>query len=173
LAPSNAAFSLRSILQHDSNVDVKMAEVVSADLNTRTIKTSDGKMYQGDFLILAAGSQVNFFGTQGASQYAFPLYSLQDAESLRSHILALLESTARDPSLIDKRALTFVIVGAGPTGTETAGTLGEIPHALNEIYKNVNLGRVEVHLVDLVHNVLNAFLRNPNRMSQRCWRNMA
>ena len=70
-----------------------MAEVVSADLITRTIRTADGKTYQGDYLVLAAGSQVNFFGTPGADKYAYPLYSLRDAELLRSRILTLLSQS--------------------------------------------------------------------------------
>ena len=79
LAPSNAAFSLRNVLQRHSNVDVKMGEVVSIDLETRTAETAEGQRYQGDYLVLAAGSQANFFGTPGADN---PLYSLHDAESL-------------------------------------------------------------------------------------------
>ena len=117
LAPDNAAFSLRSLLSGHANVDVKMAEVVLADLNTRTVKTADGKTYQGDFLVLAAGAQANFFGTLGADKHTYPLYSLRDAELLRSRILMLLESVDRDPSLIDQGALNFVVVGAGPTGS--------------------------------------------------------
>src|ERR1035438_5893534 len=80
LAPSNAAFSLRAVLRNDPNVDVKMTEVVSVDLDTRTVATTEGQKYQGDFLVLAAGSQANFFGTPGADKNSYPLYSLHDAE---------------------------------------------------------------------------------------------
>src|SRR5271165_6412020 len=72
LAPSNAAFSLRNVLQHHSNVDVKLGEVVSVDLKTRTAETAEGQKYQGDFLVLAAGSQANFFGTPGADKHSYP-----------------------------------------------------------------------------------------------------
>ena len=126
LTPSNAAFNLRGILKEHSNVDVVMTEVVSADLTTRTAVAADGQKYQGDFLVLAAGSQANFFGTPGADQNSYPLYSLHDAERLRSHILAMLESAERDPSLVEKGALNFVIVGAGPTGAEMAGAFGDM-----------------------------------------------
>ena len=103
-----------------------MTEVVSVDLGTRIVQTADGQQYQGDFLVLAAGSQANFFGTQGADENSYPLYSLHDAERLRSRILAMLESADRDPSLIAKGALNFVIVGGGPTGTEMAGAFGDM-----------------------------------------------
>ena len=92
LAPSNVAFNLRNTLRQHTNVDIKMAEVVSVDLNTRTVVTREGQEYQGDFLVLAAGSQANFFGTPGADRNSYPLYSLRDAEKLRSRIIAVLEA---------------------------------------------------------------------------------
>src|ERR1700748_3089052 len=61
LAPSNVAFSLRNVLVRHPNVDVRMDEVISADLTTRTVKTVNGQSYQGDILVLAAGSQAKFF----------------------------------------------------------------------------------------------------------------
>lgn len=158
LGPASAAFSLRSLLRGHANVDVKMAEVTSADLSTRTVETADGKKYQGDFLILAAGAQVNLFGTTGADKHAYPLYSLRDAELLRSRILMLLESVDQEPSLIDQGALNFVVVGAGPTGAETAGSLGHlIQTAKKDLYNSVEWTKAQVFLVDHGHTVLNGF----------------
>jgi NADH:ubiquinone reductase (H+-translocating) len=158
LAPSNAAFSLRSVLRHHSNVDVKLGEAVSVDLKTRAIETAEGQKYQGDYLVLAAGSQPNFFGTPGADKNTYPLYSLHDAELLRSRIVAVLESADRDPSLIAKGALNFVIVGAGPTGTELAGTIGDMTQRVfKDVYKDLDLSKAQIFLVDHGHNVLNAF----------------
>jgi NADH:ubiquinone reductase (H+-translocating) len=158
LAPSNAAFALRSILKGHSNVDVKMGEVVSVDLKTRTAETAEGQKYQGDYLVLAAGSQPNFFGTPGADKHSYPLYSLHDAELLRSRIVAVLESADRDRSLIAKGALNFVIVGAGPTGTELAGTIGDmIQRGLKDVYQDLDLSKAQIVLVDHGHSVLSAF----------------
>ncbi len=168
LAPSNAAFSLRSVLKGHTNVDVKMAEVVSADLRTRTVETADGKRYEGDFLVLAAGSQVNFFGTQGAEKLAYPLYSLRDAELLRSHLLALLESVDRDPSLIAQGALNIVVVGGGPTGVETAGAIGDLAQrALKDLYRSLDFSKIQVFLVDMAHNVLNGFSQHSQTYAAR------
>ena len=125
LAPSNVAFSLRNTLVRHPNIEVKMDEVVSADLNARSVTTVNRETYSGDYLVLAAGSQANFFGTKGADQHTFPLYSVHDAELLRSRILSVLEAADRDHSFVAKGALNFVMVGAGPTGTEMAGCLGE------------------------------------------------
>jgi NADH:ubiquinone reductase (H+-translocating) len=158
LGSGNAAFSLRSLLRGHANVDVKMAEVISADLKTRTIQTADGKTYQGDFLVLAAGAQANFFGTIGADKYTYPLYSLRDAEVLRSRILMLLESVDRDPSLIGQGALNFVVVGAGPTGAETAGSLGHlIQTAKKDLYNSLEWTKAQVFLIDSGHTVLKGF----------------
>jgi NADH:ubiquinone reductase (H+-translocating) len=168
LEPGNAAFSLRSLLRGHANVDVKMAEVISADLRTRTVETADGKTYRGDFLILAAGAQANFFGTAGADKHAFPLYSLRDAELLRSRILMLLESVDREPSLIDRGALNFVVVGAGPTGTEIAGSIGHlIQTARKDLYNRLEWTRAQVFLIDLGHTVLNGFSKKSQEYAIR------
>ncbi len=79
----------------------------------------------GDYLVLAPGAQANFFGTPGAAEHSFPLYSVNDAERLRGRILEVLDATIERPELIEKGALNFVIVGGGPTGVETAGALAE------------------------------------------------
>ena len=98
LSPGNTAFNLRGVLRGHPSVDVKLTEIVSVDLSTRTATNAKGQTYQGDFLVLAAGSQANFFGTPGADKHSYPLYSLRDAEALRSRIIAVLESANRDPS---------------------------------------------------------------------------
>jgi NADH dehydrogenase len=163
LAPSNIAFNLRTALVGHPNVDVKLTEVVSVDLNSRTVQTAQGEHHQGDFLVLAAGSQANFFGTPGAEQNSYPLYSLRDAERLRSRVLAMLESADRDPTLIEKGALNFVIVGAGPTGTEMAGAFADVLQRWKKKkdtarqFKDLSFERAQVFLVDAGHAVLSAF----------------
>jgi NADH:ubiquinone reductase (H+-translocating) len=65
LAPGNVAFNIRATLRSHPNINVKMTEVVNVDLGARVVRTAQGELYQGDFLVLAAGSQANFFGTPG------------------------------------------------------------------------------------------------------------
>lgn len=163
LAPGNIAFNLRAALIGHPNVDVRMTEVVSVDLNARMVQTAQGQQYQGDFLVLAAGSQANFFGTPGAGENSYPLYSLHDAELLCSRILSMLESVDRDPSLMAKGALNFVIVGAGPTGTEMAGAFGDMLQASlkketsKKAYRDFAADQGQILLVDAGHAVLSAF----------------
>jgi NADH dehydrogenase len=125
LAASDIAVSIRKEFRKHPNVDMKMAEVVAADPAGKSVTLDDGQTLSGDYLVLAGGSQPNFFHTPGA-EHAFPLYSLDDAERLRSRVLALFEDADRNPALVERGALNFVIVGAGVTGTETAGALAEL-----------------------------------------------
>lgn len=158
LAPTNAAFALRSVLHKAANVSVQMAEVVAADLAARVVQASNGQTYQGDILVLAAGAEANFFKTPGAKEHALPLYSLRDAEVIQSRLLEVLEAADREPSLADKGGLAAVVVGAGPTGTEMAGALGDALQRMHKgLYKNVDLSSSKVYLVDKASNVLAAF----------------
>ena len=168
LAPDDVAVSLRNLFKKHPNVDVKEAEVVSADPLAKTVTTSSGEVYQGDYLVLAAGSQPNFFRTSGAKEYSFPLYSLNDAERLRSRILKVFEDADRDPALVDQGALNFVIVGAGPTGTEMAGTLAEmIHHTMSAEYKDLAVTAARVYLIDHGHAVLGSFSEKAHEYAAR------
>jgi NADH:quinone reductase (non-electrogenic) len=158
LAPGDIAYSLRKLFSDNLNVSVKLAEVASIDPATRTVTTADGESYTGDALILAAGSQPNFFRTKGAEEHAFPLYCLDDAQRLRSRILGVFEDADRDPSLIDEGALNFVVVGGGPTGVELAGALADLIHGtMTAEYHGLAVSAAQVHIVDLGHTLLGPF----------------
>ena len=129
LAPDNIAFNLRAALRGHPNVDVKMTEVVSIDLNARTVETVTGSNTTVTFWWWRPARRQTFSVHRERTQNSYPLYSLHDAERLCSRILAMLESADRDPSLVAKGALNFVIVGAGPTGTEIAGAFGDMLQA--------------------------------------------
>jgi NADH dehydrogenase len=149
LGSGDVATSLRQSLRGHANVDVKMSEVMVADPRSRTVTTRDGHSYQGDVLVLAAGSQANFFNTQGAEQYSFPLYSLEEAQRLRSRVLTVFEDADRDPSVVEKGALNFVIIGGGPTGTELTGALADmINFTMSREYTDLAVKRAQVYLVE-------------------------
>lgn len=168
LAPDDVSVSLRKLFRNHPNVDVKLAEVAAADPTARSVTTSTGEVYQGDYLVLAAGSQPNFFRTPGADEYAFPLYSLNDAERLRSRILKLFEDADREPQLIDQGALNFVIVGGGPTGTEMAGALAElINNTMSVEYQDLAVSAARVYLVDHGHAVLGPFSERAHEYASR------
>ena len=158
LASSDIAYSLRKLFRDDANIDVKLGEVASLDPATRTVETTDGGRFTGDALVLAAGSQPNFFRTPGAEEHAFPLYSLDDATRLRSRILGVFEEADRNPALIDEGALNFVVVGGGPTGVELAGALADLIHDTMSVeYHELAVSAAQVHIVDLGHTLLAPF----------------
>jgi NADH dehydrogenase len=158
LAPSDIAHSLRSVFADQKNVDVKLAEISAVDLAARTVTSTDGGQWDADVLVLAAGSQPNFFGTPGAAESAFPLYSLDDATRLRSRILGIFEQADRDPKLIERGALNFVIVGGGPTGVEVAGAIADmLSVTVPATYEDLDSGAGQIHLLDYGDALLKPF----------------
>ncbi len=158
LASSDIAYSLRKLFNDDLNVDVKLAEAASVDPATHTVTTADGDHFAGDAVVLAAGSQPNFFRTAGADEHAFPLYCLDHAQRLRSRILAVFEEADRDPSVLDQGALNFVVIGGGPTGVEFAGALADlIQQTMAAEYHELAVTAAQIHIVDLGHTLLGAF----------------
>jgi NADH:ubiquinone reductase (H+-translocating) len=130
------------------NVDVKLAEITGVDTATRTVTTQDGATWSGDVLVLAAGSQPNFFHAPGAAEHSFPLYSLDDATRLRSRILGLFEDVDREPALVERGALNVVVVGGGPTGVEVAGALGDMTKVIvPSEYRNLDATKAHIHLL--------------------------
>src|SRR5262249_2310789 len=115
LAARDIAYPLRRIAAEFHDFEAKRADVVALDPVARTVTTGTGETYAGDSPALPAGSHPSFFGTPGA-EHSFPLYSLDDADRLRTRVIHAFEEADRDPGLIEQGALDFVIVGGGPTG---------------------------------------------------------
>ena len=119
---------------------------------------TDGEQWSADVLVLAAGSQPNFFDTLGAAENSFPLYSLDDATNLRSRILGLFEQVDRDPSLVQRGALNFVIVGGGPTGVEVAGAIADMLNVtVPAVYHDLDASTAQIHLLDYGDALLKPF----------------
>jgi NADH dehydrogenase len=158
LSTNDIARPLRAIFAKDPTVNVKQLVVTGADPATRTVTTSDGQTFTGDYLVLAAGSRPNFFHTPGAEEHALPLYTVDDARALRTRLFEVFEAADDDPARIDEGALNIVIVGAGPTGVETAGAVADL---LNEVmpkrFHDLDVKRARIYLVDLGPVVLAAF----------------
>jgi NADH:quinone reductase (non-electrogenic) len=121
--------SLRDLLERQENTSVHKATVTGIDLNAREVAFAEISPLSYDYLILGLGAQVNFFGTKGAAEHAFPMYTLPNAVRLKDHLLERWEAADRDPSIVEDGALNVVIVGGGPTGVETAGAMAELYRA--------------------------------------------
>jgi len=158
LGVKDIARSLRAIFRHDDTVDIKTGKVESIDVEAKSVTTIDGVTFSGDILVIAGGAQPNFFNTPGAAEHAFPLYSVDDADRMRSHILGAFDATDRNADYIEKGGVNFVIVGGGATGVETAGALSEfINHVMPHFYPGDLADAAKVYLVDRGHVVLNGF----------------
>ena len=118
--------SLRDLLSRHENTVIHKTSVSSIDLEQKTVEFSEIEPISYDYLVLGLGAEVNFFGTAGAPDHAFPMYTLPHAVRLKNHLLERWEAADRDPSLIEDGALNVVVVGGGPTGVETAGAIAEL-----------------------------------------------
>jgi NADH dehydrogenase len=158
LTPQDVRFDLEPMFHGHDNVEVRAAEVVATDPQAPSVTLADGTVVTGEVVVLAAGSQPNFFHTPGAEEFTFPLYSLHDAERVRSRVLQLFEDASAKPELVEEGALTFVVVGAGATGVETAGALAELVHdVMPHVYQHLAVAGARVILLDLGHTVLAPF----------------
>jgi NADH:ubiquinone reductase (H+-translocating) len=158
LALVDIARPLRGIFHSSPTVVIRQDEVVSVDLDARTVTTTSGDAFEADYLVLAVGSRPNFFGTPGAEEHAIPLYSAIDANRLRSRLFGVFEDAERKSERIDEGALNIVIVGAGPTGVETAGAVADlINDVMPKRYRDLDVGRAKIFLVDHGPKVLAAF----------------
>jgi NADH dehydrogenase len=152
---------VRSLFRHQENVTFRMATVTGIDVPDHKIQLADGDEIAYDYLVVAGGATVNYFNTAGASEHAFPLYTLMNAVALRNRILERFESADREPALIEDGALNFVIVGAGPTGVETAGALSDMFYnLLPQDYHQLATENARVILVEMGKEVLPPFKDN-------------
>ena len=118
--------SLRDLVGHQDNTTVHRATVRTVDLKAREVQFEDLPPMTYDYLVLGVGAEVNFFGTEGAPEHAFPMYTLPHAVNLKDHVLERWDAADHDPTLIEDGALNVVVVGGGPTGVETAGAVAEL-----------------------------------------------
>src|SRR3954454_11653953 len=126
LEPVAVGHALRDLFQEQPNVAVHQTVVTAIDLERREVQFAKMPPLTYDYLVLALGATVNFFGTAGAPEHGFPMYTLADAIRLKDHVIRTWEAADLDPSLIDDGALNVVVVGGGPTGVETVGALAEL-----------------------------------------------
>jgi NADH dehydrogenase len=122
------------------------------------VTLADGDTLAYDHLIVGSGAAAQFFGIAGAAEHARPLYTLGDARRLRNHLLATLEAADAHPEQFDDGAPVFVVVGAGPTGVETAGALVELLDVcIRRDRLRIDPQRSRVVLVDAGERVLPSF----------------
>lgn len=153
--PEAIAYPVRSILRGIPNSRFMMADVARVDLRGRALETDGGRVPY-DALILALGSTSHYFDLPGAAEHAFALKTLEEGVALRNHILTRFERAAQlVDAAVRRRALTFAIIGGGPTGVEFAGALAELIWGpLLRDFRALGAGDVQVVLIEAMDGLL-------------------
>ncbi|MBV8262360.1 MAG: NAD(P)/FAD-dependent oxidoreductase [Candidatus Eremiobacteraeota bacterium] len=156
LSPGEIAAPLRSVLNRDRNVTVLLGEADDIDPAARVVHLKDGASIPYDSLVIATGADGSYFGHDAWSQFAPYPKTLEEAIAIRSKIFFAFEAAerARDPQEV-KAWLTFIVVGAGPTGLEMAGALGEIARqTLRRDFRHIHPQESRIVLMDAADRVL-------------------
>jgi len=163
LNAADVAHVVRGLFHHQSNVRFLQGQVTGVDWDARAVTVADQAALPFDHLVLAGGATVTYFGTPGAADHGFPLYTLADATHLRNHIVRRFEAADADPAELDRGGLTFVVVGGGPTGVETAGAMAELfAVVFRKDYPGLDVSRARVVLVEMQDHLLDPF-KAPSR----------
>src|ERR1700686_3488686 len=149
LSPADIAAPVRAILSKCENMEVMLAEVQSIDVDAKKVKMTDGEI-DYDYLILATGARHSYFGHDEWEKLAPGLKSLEDAIELRRRLLLAFEYAEKITNEeARKAAMTFVIIGGGPTGVEMAGAIAEIPrYTLAKDFRHIDPSQARVILVE-------------------------
>ena len=168
LSPGEIAAPIRSILSRHRNIEVLMAEVTGFDLERRVVHTTvqtEAQEIPYDSLIVAAGASHAYFGHDEWQTLAPGLKTIEDALEIRRRVLLAFELAERRAAADEGcDPLNFVVVGAGPTGVELAGTLAEIcHHALANDFRAIDPSRARIHLIEGGPSVLPAYPEDLSR----------
>jgi len=168
LSGPDIAAPLRHIVRRQANITVWMEEVTGIDVAARRVHAGT-QTVEYDYLIVATGSTHAYFGHDAWIEYAPGLKTMDDALAIRRRVLSAFEAAEREPDLaIRMEWLTFVIVGAGPTGVELAGTLAEIAHhTLPREFRIAHPRQARIHLVEAGPRVLSAMPEKLSAIAQR------
>ena len=164
LNAADVAYPVRAIFRRQANVRFRQGSVSGVNWDEQQLLFDDEPALDFDYLIVAAGATTNTFGIEGVAEYGFPIYDLADSIRLRNHVLERFEAADADPSEIDRGALTFVVVGGGPTGVELAGALAELFHVvLRKDFRALDMSRAQVVLLEMRDELLAPFSPSSRR----------
>jgi NADH:ubiquinone reductase (H+-translocating) len=171
LSPANIAAPLRAVLYRQKNTNVVMAEVVDIDVGARRLILREESQLdlRYDTLIVASGSKFNYFGHDPWSEFAPGLKTIEDALTIRRRVLSAFEQAEleADPAR-QKACMTFVVVGAGPTGVEMAGALAELAHhTLRRDFRNIRPTDATILLVEAQDHLLGQFPPDLQRKAEK------
>ncbi len=173
LAPDSIAYPLRKIFKGKDKFHFRMANVEKIDAKKNTIYTSIGSL-QYDYLVLATGANSSFFGMENVEKYSMPMKTLVESLDLRSTILQNFEKALYTNDLKERESLmSFVIVGAGPTGAELAGALAELKKdILPKDYPDLDIRRMQIHIIESSNRVLASMSERASKKAEKFLKNL-
>jgi NADH dehydrogenase len=169
LSPGEIASPLRYVLNRQKNARVLLGEAIDIDVDRREVVLKDGSREPYDTLIVATGSTHHYFGHPEWEPLAPGLKTIEDATEIRSRVLLAFERAEKEPDPEARRAwLTFVVVGAGPTGVELAGALGEISRdTLKKDFRRINPAEANIFLIEGEDRLLPVYPPELSRAAER------
>lgn len=173
LEPDSIAHAIRQIFSKKENFYFRIADVKKIDPNEKIIFTPIGNIFY-DYLILATGSETNYYGNENIMKYSMPMKTIPEALDLRSLVLQNLEAALLTNDLDERlRLMNFVIVGGGPTGVELAGAFGELKkHVLPNDYPDLDIRRMNVHLIQAADKLLPSMSQNASDKAAKYLKNL-
>ena len=168
LAPSEIAWPIRHLLSKRREVTTLLASVEAIDKQARLVRLDDGSLLDYDTLVLATGARHAYFGHDDWEPFAPGLKTLEDATTIRGRILIAFEAAERESDETRRTALlTFVIVGAGPTGVELAGTIVELARStLPADFRHIDTRKARIILIEAGPRVLPGFAQDLSTYAQ-------
>ena len=159
LDSSDIAHPIREMLKRQPNTEVAMGEVVEVDVEAQEVRLADGTVLPYDYLVAAAGASHAYFGRDEWEPFAPGLKTLEDAQSIRSRVLRAFEDAELEDDPAKRAALmTFILVGAGPSGVEMAGSLAElVRNGMTHEFRRIDPAKARVMLVEALDRVLPPF----------------
>lgn len=168
LSPGDISSPLREFMQHFENFHFRLASIETIEANRNVIQTSKGELAY-DILVIATGSVPNFYGNKKIAQASLRLREIRDALTLRNTLIDRFEEALLLSEQEEQQAyLNVVIVGAGPTGVELAGAIGELKrHILPKDYPELDFSMMKVFLVEGADQVLPAMSKEAGRKARK------
>jgi NADH dehydrogenase len=169
LSPPDIAYPFRASLRHQRNAQFRQARIVAVDLEQRLLRTASGERIRYDYLVLATGSENDYFGNRDLAEATLGMKTLEEAQRLRNHVLACLEHAAATDDQVERRRwLTFLVVGGGPSGVEYAGALIELLKlVLGREYPGLPRAEARIVLVEGAPRLLPPLPEKLGRYAQR------
>ena len=149
IEPSNISYPFRRMFQRKENLRFHLGCLIRVNPESNTVETDTGTLTY-DYLVLALGTETNYFGMENVKENSLPMKTISDALNLRNYLLLSMEKAVRETNVVEKeKYLNIVIAGGGPTGVEVAGMLAEMGHNIRvKEYPEITNLQGHIHLVD-------------------------